>query len=309
MIGVVKPAHEGRDGLERFDGAQDHDVKAEIAPARLEAGKRVKAWLPMTEAEAKAAQAAAAEAAGLPLRRELDLGKGVKLKMVLIPPGEFMMGSPDNEEGRGDEEGPQHRVRISKGFYLGVYEVTQEQYQAVMGTNPSYFKGAKNPVECVLWDECQEFCKKLSARAGVAARLPTEAEWEYACRAGTTTPFHFGETISTDLANYDGDYTYGKGRKGEYRGKTMPVGSFPPNAWGLHDMHGNVWEWCKDTWHSGYKGAPSDGSAWAGGEAARVVRGGCWYSYPQFCRSSYRLWFHPGIRDSSLGFRVVVDLE
>jgi formylglycine-generating enzyme required for sulfatase activity len=141
------------------------------------------------------------------------------------------------------------------------FEVTQEQYQQIMGSNPSNFKGAKRPVEKVSWNDAVEFCKKLSQKTRHKYRLPSEAEWEYACRAGTTTPFHFGETITTELTNYDGDYTYASGLKGKYRKQTTEVGTFPPNAFGLYDMHGNVWEWCQDTWHDSYKGAPTDGSA------------------------------------------------
>src|SRR5262249_43140137 len=154
------------------------------------------------------------------------------------------MGSPKGELLReflrGDET--QHKVTLTRGFYMGVYPVTQEEWQAVMGKNPSRFKGEKNlPVEMVTWDDCQKFIKKLQAKdkGGKAYRLPTEAEWEYACRAGTTTPFHFGETISTEQANYDGNSVYGNGNKGAFRKKTTPVGTFPGNAWGLHDMHGN----------------------------------------------------------------------
>ena len=161
------------------------------------------------------------------------------------------MGSPKEEKERKDDE-IQHKVTLTKGFYMGVYTVTQEQWQEVMGNNPSHFKGEKNlPVEHVSWDDCQEFIKKLREKDKKPYRLPTEAEWEYACRAGTTTPFHFGETISTDQANYNGNFTYGNGKKGVYREKTTPVGSFPANAWGLHDMHGNVWQWCQD-WYGDY---------------------------------------------------------
>src|SRR5262249_47079270 len=139
-----------------------------------------------------------------------------------------------------------HRVTLTQGFHLGVHQVTQAQWQAIMGNNPSNFTGNDRPVEMVSWNDCVDFCKRLGEKTGMWFRLPTEAEWEYACRAGTTTPFHFGETISTDQANYDGNYTYGNGTRGVYRKRTKPAGSFPANAWGLHEMHGNVWEWCQD---------------------------------------------------------------
>jgi formylglycine-generating enzyme required for sulfatase activity len=170
----------------------------------------------------------------------------IGMKFVWIPPGSFMMGSPKGEKGRAANE-TQHKVTLTKGFFMGVYTVTQEQWKEVMGNNPSFFRGKKNlPVENVTWNDCQEFVKKLREKDKKAYRLPTEAEWEYACRAGTTTPFYFGETISTDQANYDGNSVYGNGKKGIYRGKTTPVGSFPPNAFGLYDMHGNLWQWCQD---------------------------------------------------------------
>ncbi|MDJ0677530.1 MAG: bifunctional serine/threonine-protein kinase/formylglycine-generating enzyme family protein, partial [Calothrix sp. MO_167.B42] len=177
-----------------------------------------------------------------------DLENGVTLEMVQIPGGTFTMGSPAGEAQRDSDEGPQRQVRVP-GFFMGRYEVTQAQYQAIMGKNPSNFKGEKRPVERVSWNDAVEFCQHLSQKTGRTYRLPSEAEWEYACRAGTTTPFYFGETITTDLVNYNRNYPYGSAPKGEYREQTTDVGKFPPNAFGLYDMHGNVWEWCQDTWH------------------------------------------------------------
>jgi eukaryotic-like serine/threonine-protein kinase len=228
-----------------------------------------------------------------------DLG-GVNLEMIYIPAGSCMMGS--NEY---DSEKPIHRVNLS-AFYMGRYAITQEQYQAVMGKNPAHFKGSNRPVENVSWDDGMEFCKKLSQLTGNKYSLPSESQWEYACRAGTTTPFCFGETISTDLANYNGNFIYGKGVKGKYRKQTTSVGDFPPNAFGLYDMHGNVWEWCLDTWHENYNGAPTDGSAWIENDNhSHLLRGGSWYFNPVGCRSSSRLRSARDFRLDSYGFRVV----
>lgn len=240
----------------------------------------------------------------------LDLGSGVTTKLALIPVGKFLMGSPADEEGRQSDEGPQHEVTISKPFYLGVCEVTQEQYKAVIGSNPSHFRGLHNPVENVSWDDAIEFCRRLSNKTGYAVRLPTEAEWEYACRAGTTTPFHTGQTISTSQANYVGGlFVYGHGREGIFREKTMAVGSFKPNAWGLYDMHGNVWEWCGDWYAYSYTDAnQADPAGPACGEF-RVARGGGWNCIPHGCRSATRVGFIPDGRDSGIGFRVAVDLK
>jgi formylglycine-generating enzyme required for sulfatase activity len=242
-----------------------------------------------------------------PKELTLDCGNGASMKLVLIPAGEFKMGSPTSEKDQGDDESPQHQVKITKPFCMGVYVVTQAQYKAVMGVNPSYFKGENNPVEWVSWNDAVEFCKKLSAKTGQTVRLPTEAEWEYACRAGTTTPFNTGETISTDQANYDGNYTYGSGRKGEYRGKTVAVGSFAANGFGLYDMHGNVWEWCQD-WYDAeyYKHSPTDDPPGPEKGQSRVLRGGAWYDIPRSCRSAARLGNDPWYRTShGNGFRVV----
>jgi len=241
-----------------------------------------------------------------------NLGNGVSLEMVSIPGGRFLMGSPESEEGRYENEGPQHYVNVS-AFFLGKYPVTQAQYQAVMENNPSDREeliGSNRPVACVSWKEATEFCQKLSQRMGKTYRLPSEAEWEYACRAGTTTPFYFGETLTRDLVNYDGSSAYASGPEGVYRGKTTDVGSFPPNAFGLYDMHGNVWELCQDFWHENYNGAPTDGSAWVSGDYSfyRMQRGGSWMNSAANCRSAYRDRGHRDVCVINTGFRVVLVL-
>ena len=252
-----------------------------------------------------------------------DLGSGAILDMVAIPGGTFVMGSPNTEAERFDNEGPQQTVNIPP-FFMGKYEVTQAQYQAVMGNNPAFFKGAKRPVELISWDEAVKFCQKLSQKISKTCRLPSEAEWEYACRAGTTTPFYFGETITPDLVNYDGNVSYGAAPKGLYREQTTDVGSFPPNAFGLYDMHGNVWEWCADPWHDNHEGAPSDGRVWDGSSnnnryqnydllvniknnyRTRLLRGGSWNFDPAYCRSAIRDFSNaPDHANEYIGFRVV----
>lgn len=239
-----------------------------------------------------------------------ELDSSTTLEMVLIPGGTFTMGSPADELGRNKTEGPQHEVTVPT-FYLGKYQVTQAQWKAIMGSNPSDFKGANLPVEQVSWNDAVEFCQKLSQKSGKEYRHASEAEWEYTCRAGTTTPFHFGETIAPKLANYDGTRTYGSGPKGDKREQTTEVGSFYPNAFGLYDMHGNVWEWCQDTWHDNYNGAPTDGSAWESendNDSFLVVRGGSFFNTSNFCRSAKRISLNRGIRDLniSIGFRVAL---
>ena len=236
-----------------------------------------------------------------------DLGNGITLEMVAIPGGTFLMGTEDEEIERlvkkfGWEgfrwERPQHRVTVSS-FYMGRYPITQSQWKAIaatakididLETNPSRFKGDELPVESVNWYQATEFCKRLSRETKREYRLPSEAEWEYACRAGTTTPFYFGETITGELANYRASETYADEPKGEYREETTPVGQFPPNAFGLYDMHGNVWEWCADTWHDNYDGAPTDGSVWIknGDDNHSSLRGGSWSDDPPHCRSASR---------------------
>jgi formylglycine-generating enzyme required for sulfatase activity len=235
----------------------------------------------------------------------------IGMKFVWIPPGTFLMGSPKEEKERQlfNADETQHKVTLTKGFYMGVYAVTQEQYETVMGKNPSHFKGEKNlPVQTVSWNDCQEFVKKLREKDKKLYRLPTEAEWEYSCRAGTKTPFHFGETISTDQANYNGDFTYGDGKKGVYREKTTPVGSFPANAWGLHDMHGNVWEWCED-WHGDYPQKDVVDPQGPEKGQARVLRGGSWADNPRNCRSAHRSGREPGYRNVNVGCRLCFCLD
>ena len=225
------------------------------------------------------------------------------MKFVWISPGNFMMGSPKEEKERDANE-TQHKVTLTKGFYMGVHLVTQEQWQAVMGKNPSHFKGEKTlPVENVTWEDCQEFIKKLREKDKKPYRLPTEAEWEYSCRAGTKTPFHFGESISTDQANYNGNSTYGDGTQGIFRSKTTPVGSFPANAWGLYDMHGNIWQWCQD-WYGDYPQKDVVDSQGPDKGKFRVLRGGSWSHLPWFCRSAYRYGSVPGPRLNNFGLRV-----
>ena len=247
---------------------------------------------------------------------------GITLDMVAIPGGTFMMGSPERQEYSSKK--PQHQVKVQP-FFMGKYPVTQAQWQAVtslpqvnrkLKPDPSYFKGENRPVEGVSWFEAVEFCDRLSQYTGKSYRLPSEAEWEYACRAGTTTPFHFGETITSELANYHATETYGAEVKGTYQKETTVVGSFEvANAFGLYDMHGNVCEWCLDDWHNNYQGAPTDGSAWFyennlfQKQGNAVLRGGSWFYYPMRCRSASRVnysWAERGDDfDNYIGFRVV----
>jgi formylglycine-generating enzyme required for sulfatase activity len=231
------------------------------------------------------------------------LGNGVTLDLVKIPGGTFQMGSIESEK-----EKPIHSVTVDP-FWLGKFPVTQEQYEAVMGTNPSNFKGAKRPAETVSWNDAVALCQCLSEKLGNQYRLPSEAEWEYACRAGTTTPFYFGVTLTSDLANYNGTTTYTREPKGKYREQTTDVGTFSPNGFGLYDMHGNVWEWCADHWHENYQGTPTDGSAWLSknDNDNRLLRGGGWNSDPRPCCSAYRNNNTPVNRFNNLGFRVVCD--
>lgn len=237
--------------------------------------------------------------------KTLVLHGGEPMEMIYVAPGEFMMGSPTSEDGRFDSE-EQHRVKLTKGFWLGKYEVTQKQWQSVMGNNPSYFKDANRPVENVSWEDCRQFTQKISAEAkrqlGGEARLPTEAEWEYACRARTTTAYFWGDSLNGDKANCDGNYPCGTTVKGLYLKKTTPVGQYKANPWSFYDMHGNVYEWCND-WHGKYDGNSTDPQGPASG-TYRVLRGGSWDNLARFCRSAFRYWYLPGLRCNNFGFRL-----
>ncbi|MGA1265049.1 MAG: formylglycine-generating enzyme family protein, partial [Prochlorothrix sp.] len=241
-----------------------------------------------------------------------DLGNGVLLHLVRIPAGSFTMGSPDSEVGRDSDEGPQHQVYVPE-CWMGQFAVTQAQYRAITGQNPSSFGGDQNPVERVDWDQARTFCETLSQRTGRNYHLVPEAIWEYACRACSTTPFHFGETIRPDLVNYDGNYPYGNASKGEYRQKTVPVGSLPPNLWGLHEMHGNVLEWCEDPSTSDYgwkRDHPAKDNAlnilpYSNNEG-RVLRGGSWVSDARLCRSASRAGWLRGYPTYNGVFRVLL---
>jgi formylglycine-generating enzyme required for sulfatase activity len=221
-----------------------------------------------------------------PAKLSLDLGGGVKMDFVLIRPGSFMMGSE-----KGDDEKPVHKVTITRPFYMGVYKVTQAQWKAVIGDNPSSFKGDDLPVEQVSWEDCQRFVAKLKEKAGqgMICRLPTEAEWEYACRAGTKTEYCFG-----DDEGGLGEYAWYRANS---EGKTRPVGQKKPNAWGLYDMHGNVWEWCEDGYSAGYYAkSPEADPKGPSTTAYRVLRGASWGSSANDLRSASRLWYYPSGR-------------
>jgi formylglycine-generating enzyme required for sulfatase activity len=257
----------------------------------------------------------------VPAYREC-LAEGAELTMVQIPAGSFQMGSPEDEPERLAREGPQHQVSVPS-FFMAQTPITQAQWAEVaswrrvgrdLKAQPARFKGLNRPVEQVSWLDAQEFCLRLNKRLnkslgdGFSYGLPSEAQWEYACRAGSTTPFHFGATLTPELANYDGNYTYADGPKGPFRQATTDVATFPANQWGLNDMHGNVWEWCADHWHDSYNFAPGDHLPWwipaAPDDHPRLLRGGSWGLIPGYCRSAFRNGYHPDFQLIDVGFRV-----
>ncbi|MBE2295280.1 MAG: formylglycine-generating enzyme family protein [Phycisphaerales bacterium] len=234
--------------------------------------------------------------------------RSVRQAFRWLPPGQFLMGSPENEHDRGSDEF-QHEVTLTRGFWLAETACTQALWQAVMGKNPSQFKGERRPVEQVSWNEVQEFIKRLNdVVPGLTARLPTEAEWEYACRAGTTTPFSFGEDITPEQVNYDGQYPYRGSKKGLSRGETVEVASLPANPWGLYEMHGNVWEWCQDQYGDYSQGPVIDPTGTETG-GRRVLRGGSWLDDGRLVRSAYRPRHDPGFRLDFIGFRLALGPE
>lgn len=235
-------------------------------------------------------------------------GNKITQRMRWIPPGQFWMGSHEDEPGRLPYESPRHQVTLSQGYWLFDTACTQALWEAVMGDNPSNFKGADRPVEIVSWNDVQKFIARINERLpGLDLVLPSEAQWEYACRADTSTPFSFGGDITPAQVNYDGGYPCPGGQKGQYREETVDVKALPCNDWGLYQMHGNVWEWCQDHWHEGYYEAPSDGSVWEGSGAGagrgRVVRGGSWNDVAYCVRAAFRTKCDPDFRASRLGFR------
>jgi formylglycine-generating enzyme required for sulfatase activity len=245
-----------------------------------------------------------------------DLGHCVGMEMVHVPAGEFIMGSDLYESGRRPNEGPQRRVPVP-AFYIGKFPVSQEQWRTVadlptvkmnLRHDPATFKGDTLPVDAIFWEEAVEFCDRLSAKTGRRYRLPSEAEWEYAARADSITPFAFGPTITSDLVNFNGNYPFAAAPKGAYREETTIVGQLGvANAFGLFDMHGNVWEWCQDEYHDNYHDAPTNASPWeGGGTGEKILRGGSWYCDSRMCRSAFRLRIPASSINNAVGFRVVV---
>lgn len=276
---------------------------------------------PFDAIKAKVIQEAWAKYLGRKVEEHVHLVSSLTMKLQLIPPGSFEMGAADGEQDARDDEKPRHAVTITKPFYLGTFEVTQAEYQAIAADAPSSFKEfagentGRFPVETVSWDDAQAFCVRLTADFRAAGgrgmfTLPTEAQWEYACRAGTTTPFHFGTVLNGLQANCDGNFPYGTAQKGNYLKRTCQVGSYPPNSWGLHDMHGSVWEWCQDWYQEDYYRLKENKDPYnPNGDSARVLRGGSWLSVSNLCRAAARSKNGPRDRYECHGFRVVLHLD
>jgi len=327
VAAIERSVEKARQKAGAMDGeTTSADEPSEVAAERPQtAPKREAAKQPKAKADAakEAALTVGADPASMPdLAVFRDVDAPWCPEMVVLPAGTFMMGSTDEERktaaaaGASEEwlatETPRHRVTIGARFAVGRYPVTFEEYDRFVektGSDKPDDQGwgrGRRPVINVSWEDAKAYVEWLSKETGETYRLLSEAEWEYACRAGTETAFSFGDTIDTDRANYVGNYVYGSGKKGVYRKQTVPVDSFPANAWDLYDMHGNVWEWVEDVWHDDYESAPDDGSAWTegGDNGRRVVRGGSWSDLPWVARSAYRSRFDIDVRDSIDGFRV-----
>jgi formylglycine-generating enzyme required for sulfatase activity len=304
---------EKRDRLERkaaVERAREEGARKDVVLLEREQEEAERKRL--SEEKQKAEEEAKAKDPLNPLQRgeagekiKFNLPTDVVMTFAWCPAGSFRMGGTVHSD-----EQPIHKVTLTKGFYMGIYPVTQAQWKAVMGTDPSCFKGVNRPVESVTWHECNEFCTKLGGllKGQVTVRLPSEAEWEYACRAGTTTEFHFGNAINTDLANYDGNYSFNDSPKGKCRKETTDVGSFPANMWGLYDVHGNVWEWCRDAKRIYTAADHTDPDGQLNGDT-RVMRGGSWRYSPGYCRAAYRSRNTPAYRGCNCGFRVCFLLD
>ncbi len=275
--------------------------------AYTQPGERV----PASADDAKVLQAKAAADLGIPAEKTITPAEGVTMELVLIPAGQFHMGSSQTEAKRDEDEGPIHQVKISKPFYMGKYEVTQQQYQALLGVNEKVgFEGPQLPVENVEWSQAIMFCNLTGKNVGTKLHLPTEAQWEYACRAGTDTEFSTGHNISPDQANYKTDKSYqGSPTQPPYK-RTVNVGSYAPNAFGLYDMHGNVEEWCMDVYNSKfYRYSPESDPANTQDKGQMIVRGGSWKDSPHQLRAANRSKHYPSTKRRSLGFRVVMEIE
>jgi formylglycine-generating enzyme required for sulfatase activity len=314
--------------LQGLNSSQDQGLILEAEIFNLELEKKKEPLTPLSNQDVITVNRQGKIIKRIPLRAKYfteNLGSGVILEMANITGGKFLMGSPKDENYTYDGERPQHEVTVPS-FSIGKFPITQAQWRAVceavppastsrndlkvshhLKIEPSAFQGDDNrPVEQVSWYDAVEFCDRLSQLTGRKYRLPSEAEWEYACRAGTTTPFYFGKTLKSDLANYQASETIADEPKGKYRQETTPVGQFPPNAFGLYDLHGQVWEWCADTWHDNYENAPTDGSAWiTPSDNNAVLRGGSWALIPFKCRSAFRYFHSRSYKYVTIGFRVV----
>ncbi len=311
LAGIVADAHNGLRWLILADWLQDHGDPDRAELVQLHRELLRTCCEPDAHPERAEWQARVVELIDQGVKpcvpqHTLMLPGGVPLVGHFLPPGSFLMGGTEFEN-----EKPVHKVTLTKGFFLGVSPVTQAQWTAVMGTEPSHFKGDNRPVEQVSWEDATAFCMKATELTRCVVRLPTEAEWESACRAGTTTHFHWGDVPDAKRMNYDATYTWNGSVEGKCREQTTAVGTFAANPWGLADFHGNVWEWCQDRYDGRFYGRSpeADPECQDGEQTDRVLRGGSWIDIPQYCRAACRSGNEPGTRDDIHGFRVVFCLD